>query len=310
MSVDNHEVFLLSRTDHIGDVVLTLPMASVLKQHCPHCRVILLVRQYTQSVVKACPDVDEVIVWERLSSLSLMQQVKLLRRFQITTLIHVFPNIKVAWLGFLARIPSCIGTSRRWYHLFTCNQRVRMSRAASVLHEAQLNLMLLDPLALQTKRSLQDLRQNRMLVPKPEARVGEWCQQWLDPDRFKLIVHPFSNKSAREWPLASFIALINKLTSKQVQVVLTGSVAESQLIKDKILPHCPQAVDTSGQWTLSELLALIGQVDGLLAASTGPLHLAAASGRFALGLFPPIQQILLVDDVIFCRFWTLKQMSV
>ena len=291
MRLDQHEVFLLSRTDHIGDVVLTLPMVKVLKQARPHCRVILLVRQSTQAVVQSCLDVDDVIGWESLSSLSVIQQVKILQSFHVTTLIHVFPNIKVAWLGFLARIPRCIGTSRRWYHLFTCCQRVRMSRAASLLHEAQLNLKLLSPLGLKSHYSLQELKQVITLKPKMNVKVDKWCEQWLDNDRFKLIVHPFSNKSAREWPILSFISLINKLSSKHVQVVLTGSVSESKLIKDQMLPHCPHVLDTSGQWTLSELLSLIGRVDGLLAASTGPLHLAAASGCFALGLFPPKKHI-------------------
>jgi heptosyltransferase-3 len=42
---------------------------------------------------------------------------------------------------------------------------------------------------------------------------------------------------------------------------------------------------------LDELIAFIFNADGLLASGTGPLHLAAASGIHALGLFPPSRPI-------------------
>jgi ADP-heptose:LPS heptosyltransferase len=40
---------------------------------------------------------------------------------------------------------------------------------------------------------------------------------------------------------------------------------------------------------LPQLLAFVGTADGLVANSTGPLHMAAALGRQALGLYPPIR---------------------
>ena len=40
---------------------------------------------------------------------------------------------------------------------------------------------------------------------------------------------------------------------------------------------------------MPQFLAFIAAADGLVAGSTGPLHLAAALGRHALGLYPPIR---------------------
>src|SRR5690606_29135082 len=48
-----------------------------------------------------------------------------------------------------------------------------------------------------------------------------------------------------------------------------------------------RVVDISGMMNLSQFLAFIQQSDGLLACSTGPLHLAAALGKAAIGLYPP-----------------------
>jgi ADP-heptose:LPS heptosyltransferase len=41
-----------------------------------------------------------------------------------------------------------------------------------------------------------------------------------------------------------------------------------------------------GRTSLSQLLSLIRGADGMVAGSTGPLHIAAALGRRALGLYP------------------------
>jgi len=41
--------------------------------------------------------------------------------------------------------------------------------------------------------------------------------------------------------------------------------------------------------SLPEFITFIGKADGLVAASTGPLHLAAALGRIAIGIYPPIR---------------------
>ena len=57
---------LLSRTDNIGVVVLSLPLAAYLKKISPHLKIFFLARDYTQAVVEAYPEVDEFISLEKL----------------------------------------------------------------------------------------------------------------------------------------------------------------------------------------------------------------------------------------------------
>ena len=54
---------LISRTDSIGDVVLTLPVAGILKQTFPGCTIIFLGREYTRAVIEACDHVDQFVAW-------------------------------------------------------------------------------------------------------------------------------------------------------------------------------------------------------------------------------------------------------
>lgn len=49
---------IISRTDSIGDVVLTLPIATVLKKQFPQMKIAYMGKAYTRPVIEACSSVD------------------------------------------------------------------------------------------------------------------------------------------------------------------------------------------------------------------------------------------------------------
>ena len=53
---------LIVRTDRIGDVVLSLPLAAILRKHFPGVRISFLVRDYTAPLIKNNKFVDEVLL--------------------------------------------------------------------------------------------------------------------------------------------------------------------------------------------------------------------------------------------------------
>jgi len=48
-------------------------------------------------------------------------------------------------------------------------------------------------------------------------------------------------------------------------------------------------IDLTGYFELNEFIAFINHSDGLVAASTGPLHIASALGKLVVGIYPPIK---------------------
>jgi heptosyltransferase III len=63
------------------------------------------------------------------------------------------------------------------------------------------------------------------------------------------------------------------------------------MIKPFLIDRFPEAVNLTGKLSLDELMAFISTIDGVLAASTGPLHIAAALGKHAIGLYAPMRPI-------------------
>ena len=62
--MENNPVILISRTDSIGDVVLTLLMAGIIKQFLPQSKIIFLGRNYTKDVIDLCEHVDEFVSFD------------------------------------------------------------------------------------------------------------------------------------------------------------------------------------------------------------------------------------------------------
>ncbi|MDF3054683.1 MAG: lipopolysaccharide heptosyltransferase family protein, partial [Gammaproteobacteria bacterium] len=193
----------------------------------------------------------------------------------------------IARLIFRANIPFRMGTSHRWYHYLYCNQRIKLNRKNATLHEAQLNLVLLTPLRITTQYSVPQLKQLIKLSLKPTP-LPERVEKLLDPQRFNLIIHALSNNNGREWPLSYYQRLISELPVERFNIFITGAPNEMAQLKP-LANKCPYSHNICGQLSLNELIAFMQHCDGLLAGSTGPLHIASALGIKTLGLYPPSQ---------------------
>ena len=274
---------LVSRTDRIGDVVLTLPLCALLQARIG-AEVIVLGRRYTRSLLEASPHVDEVLEWDDVESEGETRQRDLLRAARADVIVHAFPRAAIALAAKGTGIPLRIGTSHRWFHWLTCNDLEHFSRKRSALHEAQLNVRLARRLLDGRIPTLAELSPLTSISPRV-ALPGDVASKLRD-DGFKLVLHPGSSGSAREWPLAHWKALAERVDPGRVQLIVTGSASEGAALREWIATLPPHVVNLTGRLDLAQLIALLARVDGLVAASTGPLHVAAAAGIHALGLFP------------------------
>ncbi|MDR1023081.1 MAG: glycosyltransferase family 9 protein [Prevotellaceae bacterium] len=278
---------IVSRTDSIGDVVLTLPMAGLLKQLIPGCEVYFLGRAYTRGVASCCTDVDKLIDFDALCGRSEQEQVEALKALRADCIIHVFPNRHVARLAKAARIPLRIGTANRIFHWTTCNKLVKLSRKNSPLHEAQLNFVLARPLGA---KPYYDVREVASMLSFSATALPLPLRGYLDGQRFNLVLHPKSKGSAREWGLDNFAQLVELLPPERFKIFVTGTQAEGDMVRDTLInPYADRVTDLTGKFSLDELVAFLANVDGIVAASTGPLHIAAALGVNAVGVYPPIR---------------------
>jgi len=272
---------VLSRTDNLGDVILTLPLAGLLKKQYPQAQLIFIGKKYTEAIIKSCKNIDVFLDRE-----DVINSPDLLKNLQADVIIHVFPDKEIAKTAKKAGIPLRIGTSHRLFHYLYCNKLVNFSRKKSDLHEAQLNCKLAEPLGIKLP-TLEEIPAYYGMEATQKTDIN------LSKNKFNLILHPKSKGSAREWPLTYFESLIKQLPKELFDIYITGTENEGELIKSQqpsIFSYA-NVTDLTGKFSLENLINFINQADGIVACSTGPLHIAAALGKYACGIYPPMKPV-------------------
>ena len=269
---------LISRTDAIGDVSLTLPVCVALKQQFPEAELVYLCRKYTAPVVACFEPIDDMLVYEELEALSNDERALKLEGF--SAVLHLFPNKIVANWCKQARIPLRVGTAHRLHHWWTCNLLPWFSRKRSDLHEAQLNFYLAKAIGYPNIPNWIEIKQTSAF------RVEDSLPAEFQSHDFSkvILLHPKSNGSGVEYPIEKYAELSLLLVEKGFEVFFTGTEKEGQLFRNQI-PKNSKIKDVTGLWDLKTFISIISKSKALIACSTGPYHLAGLCQIQAIGLF-------------------------
>jgi ADP-heptose:LPS heptosyltransferase len=286
----SNKTLLISRTDSIGDVVLTLPMCVWIKKTYPTAKIIFLGNTYTKPVIECLPQIDEIIEWAEMEKMPENNKVELLKSKNIDVCIHVFPKREIASLVKKAKIETRVGTSHRAFHLLTCNIKLGFSRKNSDFHESQLNFELLKPFGIEELPSLEEISTWMKNFKSKDVSLPENVINELAKPTKKVIFHTKSQGSAMEWPIEKYAIVANDLLERGFSVIFTGTEKDGIYIRT-FIPQHENCIDTTGKLTLDQLISLISKCDALVACSTGPLHLAGVLGLQTIGLYSPKRPI-------------------
>ena len=274
---------LIVRTDRIGDVVLSLPLARIIKDRHPACRVSYLLRGYTRDLALGHPSIDEVLVLrERNGRPDVDGNVALLRERAYDTAIAVYPTYRIARILRRAGIPERIGTGYRWYSLLF-NRRAYQHRKEGTRHELDYNLHLLRYLGIENPDPAQ-VRFDLPVAPESRRRVERVLSEaGVGSARPLVIIHPGSGGSAVDLPLSRMRELTVRLSEEiDASVVVTGLASEAAACREVAGDGMPSL---AGKLDLGDLVALIDRAEVLVANSTGPIHVAAGLGKFVVGFY-------------------------
>jgi heptosyltransferase III len=278
---------IISRTDSIGDVILTIPITGYLKYKFPDCKIYFLGRSYTKAIIQSSANIDEFLNWDEIAELSEKDQLAFFNSLHADWFFHIYPNKAIAKLAKKALIKNRVGTSHRTYHWLNCNKLLNFTRKKSDLHEAQLNFKLLTPLGINFIPDLSEIEQyygiSVLSNNKPDLPIA------IHNDKKNIILHPKSKGSAREWGLDNFGKLIDLLPTEQYRIFISGTADDKNKMKDWLKKYEGKIEDITGKLSLDQFIQFIAKADALVAASTGPLHIAAALGIKTIGIYPPIK---------------------
>lgn len=288
------------RLTSLGDVVHTLPLARALHDDPRVSHLAWIVEEREQALLVGNPAIDEVIVaptrrWRRQlrtasGARSVAREFRALRArlraLRIDVAVEVQGFLKSSLFTVLTRAPIRIGFG--WRHVrdrfssvFTTHW---VTPPASAAHIVEQNMALLDPLGVDDRRIAFPLP----AAPAAEARVAERLRALGLADGSFVAMLPATRGPAKQWPPASYREVARQLGQKAgVSVLLLGGPGEETLLRT-----IASGLDGGGIFALApepiaELTACLRRARVVVGNDTGPLHLAAAVGVPAVGLYGP-----------------------
>jgi heptosyltransferase-3 len=274
---------LVVRTDRLGDVLLSTPVARALKETDPRNHVTMMVSPYTKPVLDSNPHVDDVIVYEHEKKNRELLNSLSRGRFDAAVVLH--PTFRLAWVLARAGIPARFGTASRLYS-FLFNKRISLRRSVAGLHESECNLAMVEPLCGKTV----DLLPEIFITQDERVEAARLLRSLALNSGDFVVIHPGSGGSARDWPLSSFASLADGImTSLGRRVLVTGGPEEVELVGRMIAVMRERPASLVGSLDVRQLASVLREAEVLVTNSTGPMHLATAVSTPVVAVFCPIE---------------------
>ena len=288
---------LVVKLRHHGDVLLTSPVFSVLKNRVPHLEIDALVYSDTREMLERHPAISRIHLvgrdWRRLSATARLARewdlLSALRGREFDLLVHLTEHPRGAWLSRMLHCrfsiaPGYQGRSRFWRNSFSHLFSLPLNANR---HMVEWNLDALRRLGIHPDP--EERRLTLIAGQEADSRVaGILADAGLSADGF-IHLHPASRWSFKCWPAKRTADLIDLLGKRGEQVVVTAApTGEERELVENILARCTTSpVDLSGKLTLSDLAALTARAKLFVGVYSAPMHIAAAMGTPVVALFGP-----------------------
>lgn len=289
-----------------GDMLLTTPVLSTLKQNYPEARVDVLLYEDTMPILSENPEIHTLYgiknkkasAGEKVSNF--LHLIKVLRKNKYDLIVNLADQWMVAILVRLLNVPVKLSQSFRhrqsafWKNSFTL---LAPLEGGNVVES---NLSVLAPLrpktlVARTTMSYPAAAQARVRGLLDDAGVGQ---------RY-VVIQPTARQIFKCWNNEKFSEVIDALHERGLQVVLTsGPGADDLACVNAIAGGCRRAPVTAlaGKLTFPELGALIAGARLFIGVDSAPAHIAAAVDTPLVSLFG-------ATDHRFWRPWSQKMIQ-
>ncbi len=275
--------FLVVRLTALGDILHTVPAVAALRAAHPRAKVDWVVDRKWAPVLEGSPALDEVIPFDRRSIWNIVDCVERLRENRYDCAIDFQGLYKSSILAALSGAPRRIGFERAWAREEGAAMFYTERVTPSGRHVSELNYSLAEH-AGATRPATPDYP---LRVPAGGAASVRSRLHDLGVTGEYVVVGPAGSWRAKCWPPERFGALCRELESRGgARVVVIQGPGEKSVVDEVLREAAPVHVAVVAP-TIEELMGLLAHARFVVAADSGPLHLAAALGTPVVGLYGP-----------------------
>lgn len=282
---DRRPRILITRLSAIGDVILTLPIASALRAQFPDAYLAWVVEPLSADLVRYHHAIDDALVVPKkwLKSPRIAQHIRAqLRSRRFEWVLDPQSLTKSALLGWLSGATRRVGFARpQGRELAPWVNTELVPRPSAHVVDAMLSL--LHPLGIVEPRV-------EFAVPgtRESELAGERFLQDAHLGRGFAMVNVGASWKSKRWLPQRFGRVARYLGEQHgLPSVMTWSGAFERSLALHAQAHSGGHALLAPETTLLQLAALVRRARLMISSDTGPLHLAAAVGTSCIGLFGP-----------------------
>jgi heptosyltransferase-3 len=288
---------LVIKLRHHGDVLLTSPVFTVLKNHAPQLEIDALVYHDTVEMLSGHPAISELFTidkaWRREGVIrQLLHERRLLselRARHYDLIVHLTENPRGAVLSHLlgARYGVARDYAKKRGKFWRASFTHLYSIPSKPRHTVEIHLDALRRLGVYPGEDERGL--TLVTGAGAEGAVNGLLEAHkVSPGEY-IHVHPTSRWLFKCWDADKFAELINRLQDEGARVVITAAPSDTELqYVSRITTKLRRpAVDLSGRLSLKQLAALTAQARCFIGVDSVPMHIAAAMQTPVVVLFGP-----------------------
>jgi heptosyltransferase-1 len=269
----------------LGDVVLSLPALSSIRERFPEARITVAVGKPGADIIGLSGYANATLVVDRVALRDgptvvsigrIFQLVRNVRRSQFDFVIDLHSLSETNLLGFLSGAPKRLYSRRPGRSLnYLANFRPAPPVEDNKKHSAERYLDVLLPLGIKNAAAVPRLNTR----PADDNAVEKLLKKEKAGTGAPLVgLFPGAGHPGRRWPLERFAQLADYLQRNEGARVVVFAGPEENDLTQQMRTLFPPATIILQRLTISQLASAQARLSVFVSNDTGPMHVAAAVG--------------------------------
>ena len=263
---------LIIRLSSLGDIVITQPVAKVLREVYPDAQIDFYTKKKFAGLVKAFGCVDDVLVWEKKNLLSGSCRMASLRNdYDIVVDLHSKLNTFI--IKRMIKAKKKVTYSKKHFLRWLMIRKLTKKEISSTI---DLYFSALRKLGIEEESSFPEL-----------ITLNKNLQGFQNLEGLrKIAIFPGAIHKTKQYPIEQLAEFIDSIpTEWNCKFIILGSKSEKEL-SEKLQSYAKtELLNFCGKFDITQLISAIDLCDVIISNDSGPMHIAAALKKPQIAIF-------------------------
>lgn len=291
------DCILVVKLQLLGDVLLTTPLYSVIKQQFPHIKIDVLVYKETALILSGNLDINQVHQidreWKKQGLFVQLDKeyglVKQLKAKKYDLIINLTDRWRGGGLVRLLKPKYSVSRAyqhrrgKLWHNIFTHIYSIPQKNR----HTVEANLDAIRRLGVNLQE--RDKKLTFEVSPASEQRAQGIFEKYQLNDKKIIVIHPTSRWMFKAWNPKAFSRVVDLLAENGFSIILISGPQpdEIEYVESIRMASKKDVLDLAGQLSINECAALIKHAKCFVGLDSVAMHIAAAVNTPCAAIFGP-----------------------